>query len=190
MYRFVNALGFHAGWWACVASVGFDRQAEALAFCAALVAAHLRHCASPAKEMQLAVLAMAVGIAVDSTLQYFSVIRFLGLSVAGLSPLWLWMLWVLFATTLNSSLGFLQTFSWKVSAAMGLVFGPVSYIAGAKLGAADFDYSTAHILALAVIWMVVLPALVRVARQMQVRTDQATSCDDENGGLASIERRL
>jgi hypothetical protein len=65
---------------------------------------------------------------------------------------------------------------------MGLVFGPVSYIAGAKLGAADFDYSTAHILALAVIWMVVLPALVRVARQMQVRTDQATSGDDENGG--------
>ena len=187
MNRILNALGFQAGWWACVASVRLDRQAEALVFCGVLVALHLRHCVAPRQEAKLAALALVIGIAVDSALQYFSVIRFLGLSMGGLSPLWLWMLWVIFAMTINSSMGFLQDLSWKVSAAMGLVFGPISYLAGAQLGAAQFDYSASHILALAAVWALVLPVLVGAGKKLQSSAAQGTPDAVEIGGLASIE---
>ena len=186
MYRIINALGFQAGWWACVASVRWDLQAEALVFCGVLVALHLRHCEAPKQELTLGALALVVGIAADTALQNLGVIRFAGLSVAGLSPFWLWMLWVIFAMTLNHSMGFLQSASWKVAAAMGLVFGPVSYVAGAKLGAAEFDYSTSHIFALGAVWLVVLPAMVWVSKRLQMSAGQERSSGDENGGAGGI----
>jgi len=160
MYRLMNALGFQAGWWACVASVGLELQAQALAFCAGLVVAHLWHCARPWKEIQMAGVSLAMGIVADSLLQYFSVIQFSGIALAPLSPLWLWMLWVMFAMTLNTSMAFLATRPWWLSAGLGAVCGPMSYVAGARLGAAIFDASPFHMAVLATMWSLAMPALV------------------------------
>jgi hypothetical protein len=99
-------------------------------------------------------------------LQVTSVIQFYGWSLAFLSPFWLWLLWVLFAMTLNTSLALLQTKPLWLSALAGLVFGPLTYYAGAQLGAASFESSFIHIGALALAWMVALPFLVYMAQQL------------------------
>ncbi|MFD0667382.1 DUF2878 domain-containing protein [Ramlibacter sp. MAHUQ-53] len=163
MDRLINALGFQAGWWACVAGVASGYEVPALAFCGALALAHLYTSAQPAQEARLAGASLALGIPLDTLLQQFSVIDFHGLAIGPLSPLWLWMLWVLFALTLNSSLAFLQGRHWALSAALGLVFGPLAYAGGAALGAASFDGAPGHLAALAGAWMLALPALVQLA---------------------------
>ena len=68
--------------------------------------------------------------------------------------------------TLNSSLAFLQTKPLWLSALAGLVFGPLTYYAGAQLGAASFNASLIHLAALAVTWMIALPFLVYLAKQL------------------------
>jgi hypothetical protein len=70
----------------------------------------------------------------------------------------------MFALTLNSSLSFLQRLPLSVSAAAGFLFGPLTYYAGAKLGAASFDNTLNHLAILAVTWMVALPGLVWLAK--------------------------
>ncbi len=120
----------------------------------------------PWQEVQLAAIALALGVLIDTLLQATSVIQFYGWSLAFLSQFWLWLLWVLFALTLNTSLAFLQTKPLWLSALLGLVFGPLTYYAGAQLGAASFESSFIHIGALALVWMVALPFLVYMAQQL------------------------
>jgi hypothetical protein len=108
---------------------------------------------------------------VDSSLQYFSVISFYGWALGPLSPFWLWMVWVMFALTLNYSLAFLLNRHLLLSAIAGLLFGPLSYIAGAKLGAAGFDNSLSHLAVLGMIWMLTLPALVFISKNSFLPTE-------------------
>jgi Protein of unknown function (DUF2878) len=164
MNRFLNALGFQMGWWACVAGVGQGLDIAALVFCSVLVCVHLFFSDWRWVEIKVALIACAIGVVVDTALQYALVIDFYGWALPPLSPFWLWMLWVLFALTLNTSLAFLKQAPLIISALAGLVFGPLTYIAGAKYGAASFDNTLPHIAILGVTWMLSMPALVRMAQ--------------------------
>ena len=165
MYSLINAIGFQTGWWACIAGVGRGLEIPALAFCAVLAVMHLCWAKSPLQEIKLAAIALVIGVFLDSLLQLFGVISFYGWSLGPLSPFWLWMLWVLFAMTLNASLSFLLRMPLQISALLGLLFGPLTYYAGAQLGAASLKASYTHILSLALVWMLALPALVLVAKK-------------------------
>lgn len=98
------------------------------------------------------VLIAAVGIVVDSIWMNLSIVEFT--SVAGVLsplfiPLWLMILWCAFVLTLNSSMAWLlQKPMWFVVACS--VMGPVSYAAGRRLGALNFD--DAHLLLLSLQW--------------------------------------
>jgi hypothetical protein len=165
MHKIVNALGFQAGWWACVAGVGLGFEIESIVFCMVLAGLHLYVSTAPRQECTLAFLAVLVGIVVDSLLQHLSVIQFDGKALGLLSPFWLWALWGIFALTLNSSLAFLKRQSLIVSAALGWVFGPATYYAGSTLGAAELDVTPVRILALGTAWAIAMPLLVVIAQR-------------------------
>ena len=169
MNRLINALGFQVGWWACVASVGLGLEIPALLFCTALVCAHLTLSDKRTTEIRLAAIVWLLGVVMDSLLQYFSVIHFYGWAFGPLSPFWLWMLWVLFGMTLNTSLDFLQHKSLALAAVAGLILGPLTYLAGAKLGAAAFDGTLTHTTMLALSWLLVMPATVYLAKLISNR---------------------
>jgi hypothetical protein len=164
MRLFLNILGFQTAWWACIAGVGHGLEIPALLFGLMLAGLHLRFAHQPRQEAKLAALALGVGLAADTLLQMASVIGFYGWALGPLSPFWLWLLWALFAMTLNTSLAFLQNHSLWLSAAAGLVFGPLTYYAGAQLGAASFDNTPFHLGALAITWGLALPVLVYAAK--------------------------
>ena len=170
MNKVVNALGFQAGWWACVSGAGHGFEIESILFCSLLVCGHLYLSASPWRELKLGLFAIGVGIAVDSALQQLGIIHFDGWALGPLSPFWLWALWGIFALTLNSSLAFLKQQSLLTSAILGLAFGPVTYYAGARLGAAALDITLAHWAALALAWMLTMPLLVAAARHITTTT--------------------
>ena len=171
MNRFINAIGFQIGWFVCIASVRYDQEILALLFCGVLVGLHLFYSNAPLIDFKLSLIALVLGVVVDSSLQYFSVISFYGWGLGPLSPFWLWMVWVMFALTLNYSLAFLLNRHLLLSAIAGLLFGPLSYIAGAKLGAAGFDNSLSHLAVLGMIWMLTLPALVFIYKNSFLPTE-------------------
>ena len=166
MRLFFNALGFQTAWWACIAGIGLGLEIPALVYCVVLAGLHLAFAAQPLAEAKLAAIALVTGVLADTLLQMLNVISFYGWALGPVSPFWLWMLWVLFAMTLNASLSFLQKLPLWLSAVAGLAFGPLTYYAGAQLGAASFDGSLVHLAALALTWMIGLPFLVYMAKQL------------------------
>jgi hypothetical protein len=165
MYILMNAIGFQMAWWACISSVSRDLEREAIAFCFILASLHVYASKTLMQEIKVGVFAVLTGIWVDSWLQHFSVINFYGWALGALSPFWLWTLWAMLGLTLNASLAFLKEQSPITTAFIGLVFGPLTYYAGAKLGAAEFDASITHMASLAIVWALVMPLLVFTARQ-------------------------
>jgi len=118
------------------------------------------------EEVKLGAFALLIGILVDSSLQYFSIISFYGWALGPFNPFWDWTLWVMFALTLNSSLEFLKKQSLITSAILGMVFGPLTYFGGAKMGVAFLNASPVHIFSLVVVWMLAMPLLVIATKQV------------------------
>jgi len=174
MALFINALGFQSAWWLCVAGVGHGLELPALAYGWVLMGLHLFFAPHPRHELQLAAVAVALGVVVDTGLQTAGVIDFYGWALGPLSPFWLWVLWALFAMTLNASLSFLQSQPLWLSALAGLVFGPLTYVAGAELGAAALVVTPWHLGALALTWLMALPLLVHLAKQLSLSTQELT----------------
>lgn len=166
MNRILNAVGFQSAWWVLVVSAGLGLDRAALVYAVALACAHVYWSQNRRRECKIAALVMFIGTVLDSTLQASGVIRFNGWAVGPLSPMWLWMLWLLFGMTLNSSLAFLKTRPLVLSAALGALLGPMNYIAGAQLGAASLVVTHAHIAQLGLCWLIALPVMVWLAQKM------------------------
>jgi Protein of unknown function (DUF2878) len=161
--RLVNALGFQLGWWLCVLSVRHDFQAWALAASLLWCVVQWRWSAARWHLISLTWRVAGLGVAIDSVLQAVGWIHFQGWALGPLAPYWLWAIWIMFAFTLNESMAFLSRLPLWVQALTGLVVGPLSYGAGAAMGAAALEQAWAW-MAYALTWMWVLPLVLKWAR--------------------------
>jgi hypothetical protein len=162
-----NVALFQAGWLACVLGAANGVPAIAPLVAAAVVARHAWTSPAPRRELALAGLACAIGAVFDSALAASGLILYReGTVVNGAAPYWIVALWALFATTLNRSLAWLHG-RYALAAALGAVAGPLSYWAGARLGALELVQPAAAFVALAVGWAALLPGLMRLARSVE-----------------------
>ena len=153
-----NALLFQFGWLACV--LGGDRVAVPVA--AALLLLHWWFFSREAAEWLCIAFTVAIGVALDITLESAGVLQFANDTPI---PLWLVALWALFATTLNHSLRWLQP-HWAWAALLGAGAGPFSYWSGVQLDAAWFGIGTlAACGVLAACWGLLLPFLSAMMRR-------------------------
>lgn len=158
-----NAIAFQAGWFATV--LGAANGLPWVGPVAVLVvgALHLRTSRRPGVEARLLLAAMALGLILDSLLLATGWIAYPnGIWAPGLAPYWIVALWALFATTLNVSLRWLRGRD-ALAVLFGAVGGPLSYVAGARLGAMSFIDTQPALIALAIGWGVVMPVLTRLA---------------------------
>jgi hypothetical protein len=154
-----DALLFQLGWLACVA--GGNRWA-ALAV-ALLLPLHLRLLGRSRQEWCLVVAFTSAGLAIDLGWQHFGLLQFRGTLGFGPPP-WLAVLWLMFAGTLFHSLAFLQR-RLLLASLLGALAGPLTYVAGMRLGAATSDHPWPLVaLSMAPAWGLLLPLLARVAR--------------------------
>ena len=163
----LNVIAFQFGWFACVLGAAHDQPWLGSAVVAVLVAGHLATAVRPAVEARLVAAALVIGVVWETLLLAGGWIEYpTGVVWASVAPLWIVMLWALFAITLNSSLGWLKG-RLLVAAVFGAVGGPLAYWGGVRLGALVFVEPLFAVIALAVGWAVLTPMLVVLAQRLE-----------------------
>lgn len=171
----VNFALAELGWFAAVAGAAAGRPWLGPMVAIAVVAVHLIVARGRAGEWLLLVVSGLVGLILDGLLKVTGVVAYAAdvAPASWLAPVWIVALWLLFATMLNESLAWLQGRP-ALAAVLGAVFGPASYLAGARLEAAWFPRSTAvATVVLAVMWAVALPFLLWVAGRVRLPQDKS-----------------
>lgn len=166
----INLITFKLAWLSSV--LGGANGLPLLGPAAVLVAIviHLRRAGDPQRELMLIMATGIVGITVDSAIISAGLLSYpSGTLFAGISPLWILGMWMLFATTFNVSFRWMQS-RIPLAALMGAVFGPVSYYSGAKIGAVTLIDPLAAMIALSVTWGLMLPGLLLLARRLDGMT--------------------
>ncbi len=154
-HRAVNALAFQATWFASV--LGAGRQWEAVGIVAALACVALRITMSRAPSRVVAFVGATAlaGFAIDTLLLRAGALRF---GEATWPPAWMTGLWLAFATLPRASLSFLAGRT-LLAGVLGAVGGPLSYAAGARLGAVTLGPPSALWL-VALAWGFMLPLMI------------------------------
>ena len=171
----INFVAFQFGWFSSV--LGGAKQlpwAGPLAVIA-IVALHLYRSDRPQAELKLVFACGLIGTVFDSLLVALGWVGYpSGMFSAVMAPYWIIAMWMLFATTLNISMGWMKGRP-ILAAVTGMVAGPLTYLAGHKLGGIEFSNQAAALVALGAGWAVIMPGLMRLASHLD---ETAGSSDD------------
>lgn len=163
----LNFVLFQLGWFACVLGGANGLPWLGLVVVAVLATLHLTLIKPGRREGLLLLAALAGGFIADFLVVVFGFMSFPEHARLG-APLALWMpmMWVNFATTLNVSMKWLLGRYW-LSVAFGAVGGPLAYYTGARLGAIELSEPTWQALAvIAIEWAMAMPLLLLVAARL------------------------
>jgi hypothetical protein len=161
MRAFINFVAFQIGWFAAVLGAGSGKLWLGVAVIPMVVLLNLLLSQNWRRDLIITFAAAIIGFVVDTGLiaaGIFSPVPFL--FPLPFSPLWMVMLWVNMANSLNSCMAWLRG-RYFTGALFGAVGGPLAYVSGAKLGAA-IPPSISGIAILAITWAAIFPALFAV----------------------------
>lgn len=162
----INIAIYQAGWFACVLGAARGRSGLGIALAVLIVCGWLMDAPRPSALAQLVVLTGAVGYCWDSWLSVLGLIHYAaGPLSPPLAPLWILALWLLFSTTLQVSLRWLQS-NLLLAAALGALAAPLAYFAAARFGALTLPQLSPALGAQAAGWALLLPLLLRLARRL------------------------
>jgi len=159
-----NFVVFQIAWFTCIGSVARNLSSLGLAVIAIAVGIHFLSVRRRIDAMSLAACSLLVGVIVESILVMTHATRFDRNALAiGIAPLWMIALWALFSTTLNVSMRWLRG-KYVLAIVLGAVAGPLSYLAGSKMGALTLplDYS---LIIIGACWAVAMPVLLASAKK-------------------------
>ncbi|EJL05157.1 MULTISPECIES: DUF2878 domain-containing protein [Pseudomonas] len=152
----INALWLQLGWWGCVWGAKDPRWL--LAVLVGLLA-HLMLCPGPRAELHAVMRVGLGGMLLDWGLGVLGLFEFSQLPL----PLWLALLWLVFATGLRHSLAWAATPVWR-GACAGFIGGPLAYCVGAPLTGVTLPLGVlGTALVLAPLWALLMPLALRLA---------------------------
>lgn len=152
----INALWLQLGWWGCVA--GAHQPGWLLVVICGLLA-HLAFSPTPKSEFYAVTSVGLCGMLLDWSLGAQGLFVFKQSPL----PLWLALLWLVFATGLRHSLAWAIRPVWR-GALAGMVGGPLAYCVGAPLAGVTLPLGVlGTALVLARLWGLWLPLALRLA---------------------------
>ena len=187
MTLLLNFFAFQLGWFACVLGAANGRPWMGPVVVATVVAMHLVRARRSLPELCLALAAMLIGLVLDSLLLATGWLRYpSGLWIPGLAPYWIIAMWALFATTLNVSMGWMRGRP-VLTVLMGAVGGPLSYLAGEKLGAIELVQPIVALAALSLAWAMAMPLLMRLAARFDGVRERAVPAFVQRDWRGSVD---
>lgn len=162
----VNAVIYQCGWFACVLGGASGWGLEGALVALGLTLLHLALAEEPRREVPLLLAAGLIGVIVDSLHAGVGVLEFNEHRAGAIAPVWIIALWIQFATVLHFCMNWLSK-KYVLASVLGFVGGPLSFLAGERLGAATFgEPRMVSMAVLAVSWSIALPALVAIADRL------------------------
>ncbi len=169
MKNALNYLGFQLGWLACVWGAGRGLFWLGPLAVFALCATHLWSSLDREREARRLFAVGLFGLILESAVQGAGLYAYRGAPAAWLAPAWIVALWILLAATFDASLGWLARRPW-LCAVLGAAASPLSFTAGARLGAVEPALPAPWgALALSALWFVSLPLSFAVAKRAEGR---------------------
>ena len=161
----INFVAFQSAWFAAV--LGAARGMPWLGVVAVSLALALHLAISPGRkgEIRIAMAAAAMGFCVDSALVatgVFTPVPYV--FPRQFSSLWMVMLWVNLATTLNASMAWLRG-RYLLAAVFGAIGGPMAYYSGARLGGMTRPPGTEGLVWIGIAWTLAMPLLFGIAKR-------------------------
>ena len=165
--QIINLVIFQLVWFMTVFSVISDKiWLGPAAFCFFFLL-HLMIATNRRADFLLAVIAVMIGLVIDTVLVQAGLLRFeMRLPWPGVAPFWILILWANFALTLNNGLSWLRG-RYKTSAILGFVGGSLSYFFGIRLGAGELLITPGiALLIIGLCWSIVTPLLLFTAKKL------------------------
>jgi len=161
----INFVLFQVGWFSSVLGAANNLPWAGPVVVAIVVGVHLLRAERASDEFALVMLCAACGAVFDSLLVISGWVAYpSGMFLNFAAPYWIVAMWLSFATTLNCSLAWMKGRP-ALTAGLGLVSGPLTYLGGQKLGGIEFVNAPAAMIALAVGWAAMLPLIVKLAER-------------------------
>jgi len=166
MALLVNFIGFQVGWFACVLGAANDKEFLGMIIALGVIIYHVINQGDSRKELKLILVALAIGLLWETWVLNLDILRYPSHPESLFwAPSWLVMMWALFATTINLSMGWLKG-RWILALFMGAIFGPLAFIGGERLGAVVFLDSTLTMITLSIGWGLLMPLLLWIAERI------------------------
>lgn len=169
-----NLILFQLTWMAAVGGAGSGLWWPGLLMLGLFALWHLNTTRWLRADLILVGVAASGGFLVDSALLHAGVLSYATpIPFSGAAPIWIVVLWVAFALTLNHSMGFLRGRPW-LAAAFGLAGGPLAYWVAVKVwNAAQFGPSElTSLIVLGIVWALLTPVLMYLAVRMVPDRDE------------------
>ncbi len=169
VHPLINMVSFYLGWFACLLGALHNLPWLGALVMAALLALHLFLTEKRTQELRFILLTGLLGTGIDSFLVLSGLYTFTNHTLAWLCPVWMTALWMGFASTLNHSMRWLHG-RYVLAGLLGAMGGPLSYYAGMRFGVLTFiPAMVVTLTVLAVVWSLVVPGLLGLARTMARR---------------------
>lgn len=172
----INFVVFQLGWFSAI--LGAANQFNLIGMILVLLCCllNIKLLPHPRLNIRLIFLSVTLGLVLDSLALYLDLISYITTPwwPLQLAPLWILGLWALFATTLNGYLAWINRFP-LIGILGGMVFGPLAYLAGLKLGAVVYIASIATWIYLAFAWGIAMMILLKMNRQWSKQLIQSTN---------------
>lgn len=170
----LNFVAFQFVWFLSLQGAGSGRHWQGTLAFVAFIGLHLAMSRTRTTDARLVLAAAACGLVLDTVYAQARLLDYAApLPVRGLAPYWIVVMWANFGLTLNSCLRWLQG-RWFIAAVGGAIGGPLAYLAGIRLGAAEIAAEPALVYGvLAITWAAAVPLLLAVAQRLrQAASDQ------------------
>jgi hypothetical protein len=154
-----NMILFKIGWTACVGSAAQGHPWIGAIVILLICGEHIWTAQRRSPEAFLLLAAGLLGLFWETLLVNLGLLEYgSGVLHEWIAPYWIVALWLLFATTLNSSLKWLSR-RWELASLVGLICGPAAFFAGERMGAVNFNQNHVSLLAIGLGWAILLPIL-------------------------------
>lgn len=161
----INAVLFQITWFACALGSANNLLWPALLACGVLAAYQLNNKNRHSSDLRLIAISVALGLVIDTIWVQLNLIGYSAhVPFENIAPLWIIVLWVGFAMTINHSLSWLDKHP-LLPAICGLIFAPLAYFGGVKFGALHFIGDPIIItVALGIAWAIAMTILVNASK--------------------------
>lgn len=158
--QLLNFVLFQLVWFAAIIAAGHGYPVWGTASVLVVIGWHLAVSARPSQEAVLVLLVTVLGLAIETATNSRGYIAFAsGQPVPWLPPHWLVALWANLAIALNVTMRWLKRRPW-LSAALGAIVGPLSFLSGVRLGGGAFVERTPALVMMAITWAIAMPILM------------------------------